>query len=221
MDTCIYQVFYSESTKREIDPESLPFDNSTPKNPLLYEYGVIKELYEGKAFANVKLNGVLSWKFRRKTGWRVRELKDYCSRLSDTDIVTLNPFPELWQDNLNVWGQGERFCPGLIELAKDIYREADLDPDVLSTRMSIKDICYCNYWLANKKFLDLYYLYTTRVFHAAVNSEDLKERLFNGQQFRGAPMFPYLFERLFSTVLILYGNSFNITRLTPKDIQPE
>ena len=40
----IYQIFYNQETKEMLDPQFIPFDNSSPSDKTWYEFEVIKKI---------------------------------------------------------------------------------------------------------------------------------------------------------------------------------
>ena len=152
----IFQIFYSSETFSLLDLGFEPFDNSLPIKPNEFEYGVMRQIYYTNPFQNGFSHlGVFSPKFCLKTGWTYERLATVIAEHKDVDIFMLSPY-KISSRFLNVWTQGERSHPGLLDLMETILRDANLDPLALKVRMGSKVECYSNYWVATRRFWDLY-----------------------------------------------------------------
>ena len=84
-------------------------------------------------------------------------------------------------------------------------------------------MCSCNYWIANRKFWDLYMSYTERLYSAAYKSpEKLKSILFHHKADVSNDIggyFPYIFERLFTTILVQFHKSFKVKNVNLSKIK--
>ena len=223
----LYQIYYNEYTKSKLSKYLIPYNNTNPTKPNEYEFGVMKDLYFQIDWSNVSHLGVLSWRFEEKTKIQVQNLVKYLKSNPIADIYIINPYPlgAPHEDNIfgykNVWDQGDYWHPGLKNLACKIFESAGLDPNDINKTTSKESECYCNYWIANKKFWDLYISFTLRIYDAIYSKKELykeafskpcsKDPLNNALTFHC--FFPYIFERLFSTILSGFDSSFKIIRL--------
>ncbi len=214
----IFQIFYSPKTFALLDLGFKPFDNSHPIKPYEFEYGVMRQLYYTNPFQNGFSHlGVFSPKFYLKTGWTSERLTTVIAEHNDVDVFMLSPY-KISSRFFNVWTQGERSHPGLLDLMETILRDANLDPLVLKIRMGPMVECYSNYWVASRRFWDLYMSISERIYRSVYSSDIILRRVFSPVrlQYRGhgkIPYFPFIFERIFSTVLVLYGESFKCLSL--------
>ncbi|MAR05809.1 MAG: hypothetical protein CL862_01720 [Cyanobium sp. NAT70] len=176
----------------------------------------MRRLYFSEAFNEGNRFGIFSWKFRQKTGWSSGDLLEAISNQPDKDVFMINPYPSS-QRFRNVWDQGEHYHPGMIEVVKHLFDACSLDPALLCQRHDSEVECYCNYWIASRRFWDLYISFSERVYKVIYDQRfEFQSSLFDGMRDRliHAPLFPFVFERLFSTVLSAYRDSFRICALS-------
>ena len=209
----IFQIFYSPETFARLDLGFEPFDNSLPIKPDEFEYGVMRQVYFANPFQHGFSHlGVLSPKFRLKTGWSSECLIDVITKHEEVDIFMFNPH-DISSKFFNVWTQGECSHPGLLNLMETIFLDANLDPLALKLRMGSRVECYSNYWLASRRFWDLYMSFAERIYGSIYKSDLIRGKVFSPVRLKNCghgsvPYFPFIFERIFSTVLTLYGKSF-------------
>ena len=225
----IYQVFFDENSKSKLSKSFLSFDNTNPINQKEFEYGVMRHLYRENDWANSTHLSVLSWKFEEKTKGSPEKLQKYLKKKPGYDIYIVNPYegyyriPFIYSKFENMWNQGEYFHPGMKKIAIELFNIAGLDPKVLNKSHPKDLICYCNYWIANRKFWDLYMSYSERLYSAVYKSPDsFKEKLFfhdaDVSHDRGG-YFAYIFERLFTTILVEFYKSFKIKNINLRSLR--
>lgn len=185
----IHQVYYDNITKKHLSPLFIPFDNSLSKTNE-YEYGVMREVYN-QSWDGTTHKGVVSWKFEDKIKKcktaKNFTTKTFCDKVSlhakDYDVIIINPFPFL--ENINVWKQGEEHHKGILKHLKNIQKKENIGKDWHIINFNRKTLCYCNYFVANKKFWDLYMSYAEKFYPYAKKTE----------------IFPYIMERVLPCVL--------------------
>ena len=224
----IYQIFYNNSTKEMVDVSFIPYDNTIPVKEKEFEYGVMRNLYlNNELFKNNKeYAGVLSWKFRQKTGVEGKELFRWLEDNKGYDVYFINPWPENSYMSFNIWHQGEYYHRGIISLVEKLFKEAKIKFDIrTSNRNTIDTLCFCNYWIANKKFWTIYMKYCEKLYAAMQNTDIETKKLLHDiqadSQIKSA-FFAFIMERMFSTVLLMKKfsvlNYFDIEITKTKDI---
>lgn len=209
----IFQIFFDSATANYLDLGFEPFDNSAPIKSGEFEYGVMRQIYYGKTFSQGFTHlGVLSPKFCLKTGLSSAHVLSAIDQHDDIDVFMMSPC-KLSSRFFNVWTQGDCSHPGLMELMQTIFRCAKIDDAVLGLRMGYEVECYSNYWVASRRFWDLYMSIAERIYRAIYSSESLQKKAFSPVFLMNGELgtvthFPFIFERIFSTVLTLYGSSF-------------
>lgn len=226
----IYQTYYNESSKSKLSKHFKPYNNTNPLRPNEYEFGVMKDLYYACNWSNTSHLGVLSWKFEYKTRIKAQTLIDFIKMKDIADILIVNPFlpggpnPDQINGYKNVWDQGDYWHPGLKILTNKLFDYAKINTELLEIETSTSAECYSNYWIANKNFWDLYMSYAIRLYNAIYSNKELENEVFSKRTSSGLPVcnsnhnysyFPFIFERIFSTLLSIYESSFSIQQIRP------
>lgn len=198
----IYQIYYDDSQLVNLEPEFIPFNNEGKAYPFNYEYAVFFELFQKNDWQKSDHCGALSWKFRSKTGLSGKELIQRINEAPEYDVYVINPFPELLVYS-SVWEQGDDFHPQLRNLSKLLLQEVGYDPAMLDLPTAPRNLCYCNYWVANKNFWDAYIAFLTPIWKYILENDNSLVRALrqNADPLIQAPYLPFIFERLFSTFL--------------------
>jgi hypothetical protein len=222
----IYQIFYQDSHLKHIEKDFIPFDNGYKKKPAYFnqfEFGVIRSLYESKEYLKYDLTGTLSWKFRNKTRLDSKTIMEWINNNPGYDVYFINPYPENNFLFYNVWSQGQYFHPKIITIAEELFLIAGFKVDLLSWQRNFQTGAYCNYWVGNKYFWEKYYDFSMRIFNSIEKTrEEIKQLLFQetADNIILAPYFPFIFERLFST-LLEYDKSINYLSFPLWSVFPE
>jgi len=92
----IYQIFYSEETKKSCDSGFLPLDNIDNLRPDWREYWPIRNYLLNNSLNEDDFYGFFSWKFKAKTGLSSDECFEFIrSQSQDTDVISFSPFYDL------------------------------------------------------------------------------------------------------------------------------
>lgn len=201
----IYQNYYHESQKSRLDSSFIPYNNSMSKNPEYYEFGPILDLYENKEYLNSDYCGLMSYKFNTKTNIEGSVFKEFILNNPGYDVYFINPHPQLSYFYYNSWEQGEFWHKGLKDYGEKILKEINFINNINSIpRQDNKTLCYSNFWVGNKDFWSNYGIWLLKLKEIILKEKDLFKNTFHANG--SSPMFPFLFERLFSTYLSLNNN---------------
>ena len=141
----VNQIYYKEEQKVELLHKFRPYNNIDVPPPHNFEYSVIISYYlSGKISAD--LTGFVSWKFNQKTYIDDDTFLNFIRKNPGKDVYFINPFPDQVRFK-NVWIQGEKFHPELINLTSDILRKSGYKIDLRSFENKFDTLCYCNYWV--------------------------------------------------------------------------
>jgi hypothetical protein len=200
--TRIYQIYFDPKQLAGLDPDFIPYDNSRDPTPEMREFAVFrKEFLAGTTQSG--LTGYLSWKFGRKTGLKGRKFLDFVERNPGFDVYFVNPFPMQISAG-NVWEQGERWHPGIVDLANSIFDRLGYGLNVRDLPATLRTSAFCNYWVGSPTFWDKYMSFCLPIFDFIMNEMPESQRALvfsKAESSYGAPYFAYLFERLFTTFL--------------------
>ena len=204
----VYQSFYEDWQIEHLDPGFVPYDCRVHPYPQLYETYWLLRLYESGWYRNCDYSGLFSWKFLSKAripGWKFIE---FVQKNPGYDVYFINPFPLLAYLFFNIWDEGEYCHPGLVGLSQSLLTKAEYSvsiPDL--SRNDQNTLLYCNYWVGNDKFWDTYMTFVQPLFSCCTNWDEKEGSnpyfgltVYEGEE---APFFPFIFERLFSTLLLM------------------
>lgn len=192
--------------------QTLSDDVLTPldwqKNPLptWREFALYLHVFREQKHKHAQMTGILSPKFKLKTGIAPKSFLDFVRANISADVVYINPFPQIPYFSYNVWMQGEVAHPGLTQCGQDLIRAAGLPWRLSELRRQKHDVvCYSNFWLGSQEFWEGYvgrvlqpigsYLEANR--NSAISRAVLQDTLHTDP----VPYLPFIIERLFSTYL--------------------
>jgi len=210
MATHIYQIQYSDDVIGSFDPAFIKYDCRNNPEPEKREIAHMLRFYKKGLWKSEDVGhfGIVSPKFSSKTGITGKAFVEWINANPGYDVYFINPFPQLAYWHYNVWMQGEFWHPGLSALANMLFMAAGLVIPVENMpRNTAASLLYCNYWVGNENFWHLYMTFVNK-FVAAVdglNAADRKKLFELAPHYAQATYFPFFFERLFSTFLVLYG----------------
>lgn len=208
MAATVYQIEYSNDVIGAFDPAFIKYDCRDNPEYEKREIAHMLRFYDEGSWRRHGTDhfGLVSPKFSSKAGINGRAFIDWVDANPGYDVYFINPFPQLCYWHFNVWTQGEFWHPGLTNLANALFAAAGYSTRVENlTRNTAASLLYSNYWVGNEKFWHLYIAFVRKLF-TAVDTLDVgnKKKLFDlAPHYAPATYFPFVFERLFSTFLIL------------------
>lgn len=207
----IHQIYYKPSQVKGLDPEAIPYDNSTyckviPTLENEREYRVFKDNYDAKTHLDYDYTGFVSWKFNNKTkGKTIGDLKQVI--LNDDgqyDVYFTSCGPVV----SNVWRQGESRSKHIIDITQHVFNEIGYSIN-LSTFINRHDQCsFCNFWAGNHTFWQKYMSFTKPVYNYLTSSENnFTQEMYDRYISKAdagieANYFPFIMERMFTTLLV-------------------
>lgn len=205
-DIRIHQIYYLEKQKKKLDYFFIPYDNTKNPAPHWCEYHVFKTAYERGLVSEGNYTGFLSWKFGRKTKKTGLEFRHFMRAYPGYDVYFINPFFEEASYHKNVWLQGDSKHRDFLEFSQKLFDRLDYNLQLEEIIMDSSQATFCNYWVANKKFWDLYMKFTKPFYELIENGLTPEE-----EKFISTPADPiinasyraFIMERLFSTFLYL------------------
>lgn len=177
--THLYQIFYSDQTRRKLDPDFIPLDNSSNPRPDWREYWPIRNFLLGNALIEDDFYGFFSPKFKDKTGLTAAQVKAFILEPGQQpDVVIFSPMWDMSGLFQNVFEQAEISDPGMgIAMAAFFARikpEFDLNEWVTDSRNTI----FCNYFAAKPSFWRPWFKICEELFDVAERGEgELAQRL--------------------------------------------
>jgi hypothetical protein len=198
----IFQIYYAERQLIAIEKGFKPFDNTKNPKPEWREYYVFREAYQ-KGLMQDDLTGFLSWKFSAKTYISGDQFINFINDKPGADVYLINPFQEEADLYLNCWIQGERYHPGILALAQELFDKIGHKLSLTNLVMPSEKTLYCNFFVATQNFWNRYIEFCDP-FYQLIQS-DLENPFFNksADKLIDADYRVFIFERLFSSFLIL------------------
>lgn len=203
MKNLIYQIYYSEATKAQNDPEFLPLNNLANERPDWREYWPIRNYLLNIILEDDARYGFFSPKFEAKTTLNANKVEEFIDN-DDSDVILFSPYFEQSAFNFNVFEQLEAAHGGSLIVAQECLRILRPDINIYSLIMDSRNTVYCNYFIANKKFWKTWFTYCEIIFHIAEsNDSELARRLNSDVVHDGgtAAMKVFIIERIASFIL--------------------
>jgi hypothetical protein len=206
MQINIYQNYFLKNQINRLDKSFIPYFN-TSSDPMLYEFGPISDLYESNKFKDADYIGLVSYKFNRKTRISGDDFKNFILQNPGYDVYFINPHPQLAYFYFNMWEQGEYWHSGLKEIASEVLNKLNLIKNVEQVpRQDHNSLCYSNFWVGNSKFWGKFGEIISKLKQLIYADKKLNQKLFEMTFHHNeytSPFFPFFFERLFSTFILL------------------
>lgn len=216
----LHQIYYQAPQLNHLDPAFIPYCNVANPRPEWCEYHVFRSAYHAGSCCQ-GITGFVSWKFSQKTGVTGAAFREWILANPGHDVYFINPFPQLVRKRRpNVWYQGDRYHPGISAIAQELFERLGYDIDLRALRMGEKEIAYCNYWAGTPAFWGRYMAFC-EPFHDLIENglddENRAKLLRRADAQNDICYIPYLFERLFSTLLCLDESIRAVRMRTPKE----
>src|SRR6266566_3696416 len=177
----IYQIFYNEQTRGQLDPGFTPLDNLSNQRPDWREYWPIRQFLFSRTMVEDDYYGFLSPKFKEKTKLSSEQVKEFIDRSgNDADVVIFSPFSDLSGLFLNVFEQGDFFRPGLLKATQDFVNLIGLDISIENMITDSRNTVFCNYFVAKPRFWTIWLEVSEKLFRIAETASgncDLTNRL--------------------------------------------
>ena len=137
MNLKIYQAYYDEAQLPNLDPVFLPFDNTNNSTPHLREYPMWQKLYEEHKDTDAHW-GLMSWRWLQKTNLPPAQFRDWILANPGYDVYHIDPFPDLPNQYMNIWTQGDVWCPGMNDFCNRLFPKLGIHIQLSSSNMHQK-----------------------------------------------------------------------------------
>lgn len=149
----IYQIYYDERTRRELNENFIPLDNRRSGDTGWYEFLPIHRFLSANTLEEDHWYGFLSPKFTSKTKCDAAYVHGFLDRLpADAEVAIFSPGWDQLCYFQNPWEQGEIWHPSVSEATQKFLihtgRFADLHRLVTDVTTSV----FSNYLIAKKRF---------------------------------------------------------------------
>lgn len=208
----IYQIYYNKDQIPYLDKDLIPYDNTVNENREFAEYWVFLENYRKEKHKEADYAGFVSWKFCSKTRVGGKTFIDFIKNNPGYDVYFINPSPDNVDLFPNVWYHGEKYHPGIVEFTQKIMDDLNYNINLKEFRNDDTTTLYCNYWVGNEFFWDEYMKFTLPIYdyinrNITPETKDKQESQHTWAQYHGQFTYsPFIFEKLFSTLLVYRPN---------------
>ena len=167
----ILQIHYDAASKQMLDPGFMPLE--IPGNPRSdwREYWAIRNYFLENSLNADEYYGFLSPLFKQKTNLSAQQVEQYMDNHPGADVYTFSPTFEYSACYLNVFEQGNKCHPGMINVAQDFLDSIDLQVDFTTLINDFRSCVYCNYIIAKPVFWEKWFAITERMFEIAENQD--------------------------------------------------
>jgi len=205
IDIKIYQTFYDKKHYSYLDEEFVALDVKGNPRPEHREVELLRQIYDNREFEVVDYLGLVSYKFGMKTRLTGVDFKSFINANPGYDVYFITPFPQSAYFSYNVWEQGEFWHPGLKELADKLFVAAGVPYSVASTgRNTLSTLLFSNFWVGNSRFWGKFGEVIKAMISAIDDMQLSEKNKYYSHTFHAGSnceMFPFIFERLVSTML--------------------
>lgn len=214
----LYQIYYSDPSRAQLDPGFLPLDNSANERPDWREYWPIRRFLQEHGHLDPQAYyGFFSPRFREKTGLDASAVRKLIEQQGDAaDLIAFSPYFDQIAFPLNVMEQalgshGEcldalRQCAALIAPGFAIGQ---------SVTTSVNTI-FCNYFVAKPAFWSAWLQQCERIFQLAEDALTPLGMELNRAVAHGAGMAPlkvFVIERV--ATLLLWSRHWSVKSCDP------
>jgi hypothetical protein len=201
----IYQSYYKEEQIKVLNSIFTPFNNINGDNPELREYIIWNKLYN-KHIDDGSYFGLVSWIWNQKVNLSEEKFRNWIVDNSGYDVYFVDPTLDNAANEINLWVQGDRWHPGLLDFAKKIFPKVGIETPVEEIVYKGDHFATSNFFVGNSRFWFKYKKFVDNFITTAHGDSELRKYMFedlntyNGKQI---PNFSFIVERLFSLYLFL------------------
>lgn len=199
----IFQPYHDELSREFVDDGATGLDWTTNPFPDLREAAIYLHVRDRLGSIGEDYVGVFSPKFAVKAGLPLEDFVEFVVANPGYDAYFINPFPQLSYLSYNVWDQGEISHPGILNIARECFRKTEILPEeVLDSRNDLRSMAFCNFWVGTHSFFRYYTDLIEKL--AMIEPGPTRLALFADtfHDLRAAPFFPFVAERVFSSLVV-------------------
>ncbi len=204
MQNYTYQIFYSDESRRALDPGFIALDN-TGQRPDWFEYGAIRRFFDNRTLDRNTRYGFLSPKFAVKTRLGSAQVNAFLAATpDDVDVVTFSPYFDQAAYFMNVFEHASACHPGIAPALEGTLRLIAPGIDISTLLMSSAQTVYCNFLIAKPAFWQEWLNRCEVIFRTAEAGDTPLARHLNASVVYlggGAPAKIFLIERVASLML--------------------
>lgn len=202
----VYQIYYDEDSKKQLDSGFIPLDNSLNERPDWYEFWVIRKFLKEHQLQNDVWYGFLSPKFLRKTHISSNAIFSMLEDYGNNADVAL--FTNGWDQLayfLNPFEQGEIWHPGLSRLSQLFFNKIGINIDISKLVTHSSSSVFSNYIIAKSEFWNEWLVIADQFFDFVESNQypDFNQTTSYVLQSNQLPIKTFIQERFASVILAL------------------
>lgn len=223
----VYQIFYNEQTRNQIDPFFIPLNNSIEADaqPEWYEFGAIRNFLNTHELDDDTFYGFVSPKFTVKTGLYGEQLIELIKGLrGNPDVfMPIYGYAQICYF-LNPFEQGEVFHRGITEITQRVIHHLNWNIDLSQLVSTTSTFNFSNFIFAKKEYWQIWLRYTNQFYDLVEHdNSSLGQSLRQHTSYDGSrrsvknttPMRTFIQERL--PALIFHHHDFSVLRYEIED----
>lgn len=201
----IYQIYYSEQTRKSRDKGFIGLDNMQNERPDWREYWPIRYFLLEHRLNDGDYYGFFSPKFTAKTGLDSVSVHEFITHHSDdADVVLFSPFFDQGACALNMFEQGAMHHRGIWEVFQESVAVIAPEVDCKTLIMDSRNTVFCNYFLAKPAFWRRWFETCEVIYRIAEGTKSKLARMLNASTNHddgSAPNKVFVIERIASLLL--------------------
>ena len=167
----ILQIHYDAASKQMLDPGFIPLEIAGNPRADWREYWAIRHYFLDNTLNEDAYYGFLSPLFGQKTNLSAQQVHHYMDCNPGNDVYTFSPSIQDSACYLNVFEQGNKCHPGMINIAQEFFDSIDLSVDFTTLINDFRSCVYCNYIIAKPVFWEKWFSITERLYEIAENEQ--------------------------------------------------
>ena len=217
MNIEIFQIFYDENTRKNLDGGYIPLDNSTNDRPDWSEYWPIRNYLINNSIDDNVYYGFFSPRFKQKTNLDSKTVFEYIYSCQ-SDVISFSPYFDQAAFALNIFEQGEANHPGIGSIFNSAFSILSPEINLQNIIMNSSGTIFCNYFVAKGKIWKIWFKYCEIIFEICENDSNQYHKILSQTiNHRGIsyPSKVFIIERMISFLLCFPDNQWKIKAYNP------
>ena len=202
----IFQIFYDDASRQQLDPAFIALDNSGSARPDWFEYWPIRQTLLNSTFDDEEYLGFFSPRFYEKTRMLGTEVIERVSN-SKCEVINFSPFLNESALHPNSFYQADGSHPGCLKISQEYLDQAGIGIDLRQLIQDQTRTIFSNYFVARYRFWKKWMVLADQLFQTCeARDVPLAEKLNGGTLHRGKRSYQmkiFIMERIVSLALEL------------------
>jgi hypothetical protein len=197
----IYQIYYDEKTKKQLDKEFIPLENCQSEKKDWFEFWPILNYLRQNPVEKNTWYGFLSPRFKEKIGIDGKTVKEIIEENHvKADVFLASPEWDQISYFRNVFEQGEYYHNGLLSITKNFLDKNNLKIDLNHLVTDSSNSVFSNYIIAKGKYWEEWVNLAEKFYRYTVKEEEINKKN-KGIFYNGYPVKVFIQERFPAIIL--------------------